>query len=271
MKVHTRIAGGMVVMAMLTLATPARAFHPALPVLMTESFAGNGWAAYRFTADDGAALSAEIMTTFDDDPSLGQGIWFLHEDGSNAGGMLLFSSPGVSAEAYIEGPEPIGVVVDHRARVGYGGDSFVVIDFESMIAGDYIVLVLSTTDGTAAQSTAALYGEGITLGTSARGANAWMYRERDFHGINAIAGASLARTKVVAGGELMQSIAGRLFGWFGTPFDPLTFAEYYGPNGGAIGREFYFYGEGPGDYRFGIGLNAGVGDLFYFGADVALP
>jgi hypothetical protein len=244
------------------------------PVVSADPLPGPGTVGYRFTAPEGASIGISIDAAFDDASTQGDGLWLYDSDLHLIFGAWGTAIAGGGFEYHVEAPEPIGVLFDRPGTraAGIGGGSGLIIF--GMPAGQYIAFAGAVGDGSFVSATGTLYGsEGTTLQSRSVTEGGFFHREADFRGLNALVGVGGLRARAIVGATLEESVDRFLFGDF-SYFGELEIARLTvtGPNGSSSSTFGHLLAlEEPGDYRFTVDADVGIGDLQLWGVEAAIP
>jgi hypothetical protein len=245
------------------------------PLVRTDPLPGIGTLAYRFSIPDGADVALSIESEFAEASLLGDGLWLFDSDFELLFGAWGTSIGGGPLEYHVEAPEPIGVLVDRPApdNGGFGSGSTLLIS--GLPAGQYVVFMGATSDGTFVSGSAAVYGtEGTTVISTSGGPGGFVHRESDFRGLNALVGAGGIRARGILGAAVEETIDRPVmfgeFSYFGDAEVARLTLE--GPTGSQSSTFGHLIALAPsGDYRFVIDADLGIGNLYAWGVESAIP
>jgi hypothetical protein len=242
------------------------------PVVATQPLAGNGAVSFRFTAPEGADIGIQISAGAKNATISGDGVWLFDADGEP---LFGFAGTGWSSgpqEVHVEGPDPVGVIVDvPPQRFRTAGESVLLLF--GITAGEYEVVAGRASDGTwtTGGAVSLLGTEGVAALTTAAGEGGFAYRDRDFRGLNVSQGGLvLVRPLVMAAASVSASIDDELFGIFSGPFNGVSILTVDGPGGSTSGPDHFFFGEPGGEYTLTADLVAGIDSftsVFAWGVD----
>lgn len=254
--------------------TPAGATVP-LSTLATDTLAGNGYAAYRISVPTPSSLRLGVaVPAMNDAESLGYAGWLLNGDGSFRDFFAVTTwFPGAGAHA-----EVAGTIVDQRTalpRSVFAPTLALQYAIATVPAGEFIVVFAVAADGHVEPTVTLDAGSGVAVVNRVTGSGGFMLREQDFSGgVNIQAGASIAQPKVMSNVSVVQGVAGRLFGWFGSGADfyPSIRMGYDAPDRTYDGGTSYTISNAPaGDYRFRIDEAKTLQFIWAWGVGVTLP
>lgn len=244
------------------------------PLIRTDPLPGIGTVAYRFNIPESGEFALSLEVEFADASILGDGLWLFDSEFRmilGAWGTGIGSGP---IEYHVEAPEPIGILLDSSGpRSGGFGSEFTLLA-SGVPSGEYIAFMGAVSNGTFISGAGALYGgEGTTVISTGGGPGGFIHQEADFRGLNALVGVGL-RAKAIVGAAVEETIdRPALFGEFSYFGDAeiavLTMEGPQGSESSTFGHLFAL--EPPGDYRFVIDADLGVGNLFAWGVEAAYP
>lgn len=243
------------------------------PLIQTQPLPGIGTLAFRFSVPEGGEFAVSLESEFAGASILGDGLWLFDSEFQMILGVWGTGIGGGPLEYHVEAPEPIGIILDRRAPSSGGiGGGFTLLG-SGVPAGQYIVFIGAVADGTFISGSGALYGgEGTDLISTGGGPGGFIHREADFRGLNALVDLGL-RTKAIVGAAVEENIdRPALFGEF-SYFGDAEIARLTvdGPQGSVSAFGHYFALDPPGDYRFVIDLDLGIGNLYVWGVEAAYP
>jgi hypothetical protein len=243
------------------------------PLIQTDPLPGIGTVAYRFTIPDGGEFALSFDVAFADASVMGDGLWLFDSSFRMILGVWGTAIGSGPLEYHVEAPEPIGILLDRPApRDGGIGSGFTLLAF-GVPAGQYIAFMGATSDGTFVSGSGGLYGsEGTALISTGGGPGGFMHREADFRGLSVLVGAGV-RAKAIVGAAVEEAIdRPALFGEFSYFGDAeIGVLTMEGPQGSESGSGHLFALSPSGDYRFIVDADVGIGNLFAWGVESAIP
>lgn len=247
-------------------------FPSSLPTLSTDGLTGPGAVAYRFTVPEGGDFEVALDTEYDHATVTGEG--FILSDGTGTFGFFGTRTESGKREIHVEGPNPLGVVLDMRPAPSNTFDGSSVLIASGMPAGTYVLVVGTVGDGVFRSATATLSASaGTVLEGKEITTGGFAYRERDFRGVNVVVGQDAVRPTVLAAASLTETTTHPLYGLFGAPFNTVADVTADGPGGSSSGPLVFFDGNPAGTYTLTVNLDVEplYGELWAWGFQAETP